>query len=95
MKYIVDYALEKGFKIVLFPPIEKEGVEFPSNVIVIKTGVSYRVRSIFLVRTSDVLVVLGGASGTIQEITSAYCENKAIFVLVDTGFPSDKISCLG
>ena len=95
MKYIVDYSIEKGVKIVLIPPVEKENIKFPEKAIVVKTGASYRVRSIFIVRSGELLVVLGGASGSIQEITTAYSEGKDIYILIDTGLPTDRFKCMG
>ncbi len=89
MKVIVDLALELGFRVLVIPPLEQEDVLFPEKAIVVRTGTSYRVRSVFLVRTSDVLVVLGGGAGCIQELVTAYTEGKPSYVLVDTGLPTD------
>jgi len=91
MKEVVNLALELGFKVIIIPPIEQEDVRFPEGAIVVKTGTSYRVRSVFLVRTSDVLVVLGGGAGCIQELITAYTEGKPSYVLVGTGMPTDVI----
>jgi uncharacterized protein (TIGR00725 family) len=91
MKEVVNSALELGFKVLIIPPIEQEDVQFPEGAIVVKTGTSYRVRSVFLARTSDVLVVLGGGAGCIQELVTAYTEGKPSYVLVGTGMPSDVV----
>jgi len=91
MKEVVDLALELSFKVLIMPPLEQEDVSFPEKAIVVKTGTSYRVRSVFLVRTSDILVVLGGGAGCIQELVTAYTEGKPSYVLVDTGMPTDII----
>ncbi len=91
MRYVVDEALARDFKVVILPPLEREGIEYPRNALVVKTGVSYRVRSVFLVRTSDVLVVLGGGGGSIQEAVTAYTECKPVFVLAETGMDTDKL----
>jgi len=95
MKYIVDYAIEEGFNIILFPPLEKENIAYPSEAIIIKTGLSYRGRSVILVRTSDILVVLGGESGTIQEVITAYTEGKEIYILSKVGLSSDNLKRFG
>jgi len=95
MKYIVDYAVEEGLKVILFPPLEKENIAYPSKVIVIKTGLSYRGRSVVLVRSSHILVVLGGEAGTIQEVVTAYTEGREIYVLSKVGLSSDKIEKFG
>ncbi len=94
MKYIVDHALSIGFKVIIIPPLEMEDIRFPLNALVIRTGTSFRVRSVFLVRTSEVLVALGGAAGTMQEIVTAYTEGIPIFVLGMTGLPTDKFYSL-
>ncbi len=90
MKFAVDRAIEKGLTVLIMPPLERENHVFPEQAIVIKTGTSYRVRSVFLVRTGDALVALGGASGTMQEVLTAYCEAKPIYVL-KSGLESDKL----
>ena len=94
MKYVVDQALSLGFKVIIIPPLEMEDIRFPLDALVIRTGTSFRVRSIFLVRTSEVLVALGGAAGTMQEIVTAYTEGIPIFVLGMTGLPTDKLYSL-
>jgi len=53
--------------------------------------VSFRSRSVFLTRTSDVLVVLGGGAGCIQELVTAYTEKKPVYILVDTGCSTDLV----
>ncbi|RLG61617.1 LOG family protein [Candidatus Geothermarchaeota archaeon] len=95
MKYIVDYSISKGFKVVLFPPLEREDVKFPSRCIVIRSGSSYRIRSNMLVRSSDILIAAGGGGGTINEIVIAYLEGKNVYVLKNMGLPSDKMELLG
>ena len=92
MKVVADEALRNGFTVVILPPAEMEGVGFPKEAIVVKTGTSFRVRSVFLARTSDVLVVLGGGAGCLQELVTAYTERKPVVVLVDTGYPTDMVS---
>jgi len=92
MRIIVDEALKLGFKVLILPPLEMEDVKFPSDAIVVRTGTSFRVRSVFLVRTSEVLVALGGASGTIQEVITAYAEGVPIYILGMTGLPTDKLT---
>jgi uncharacterized protein (TIGR00725 family) len=91
MKYVVDKAIELGFNVIILPPVELEDVSFPEKAIVVKTGVSFRNRSVFLARTVDVLVVLGGGAGCIQELVTAYTEKKPVYVLVDTGYPTDMV----
>lgn len=90
MQVVADEALKKGMKVIFFPPLEKEkDTRFPRESIVIKTGLSMRGRSIPMVRSSDVLVVLGGSSGTLLEAIAAYTEGVPIYALVSLGLPTD------
>ncbi len=94
MKVLVDQALKSGLHVIIVPPIELESIEYPENAFVIKSGTSFRLRSVILVRTSDVLVALGGAGGTFQEIVTAYDEGKSVYVLGGRGLPTDKVKLL-
>jgi len=93
MRVLVDEALGRGLRVVVLPPVEREDVEFPEEAIVLRTGLSYRLRSVAMVRSCDALVVLGGASGTIQELVTAYTEGKPVMLLL-SGLPSDRVSAL-
>jgi len=93
MKVIVDEALRRGLKVVVLPPVEREDMEFPEEALVLRTGLSYRLRSVAMVRSCDALVVLGGASGTIQELATAYTEGKPVLLLL-SGLPSDEVPAL-
>ena len=91
MRIVVDEALDKGFTVIVLPPVEREDAAFPEKAIVVKTGLSFRSRSVVLARSSDALVVLGGGSGCIQEAVTAYTEAKPVYALVGTGYPTDII----
>jgi len=93
MRIVVDRALQRGLTVVVMPPLEREDTAFPEGCIVIRTGTSYRVRSVFLARACDALVALGGASGTMQEIITAYCEGKPVLVL-RSGLDTDRLEAL-
>ncbi|MGC9105091.1 MAG: LOG family protein [Thermoprotei archaeon] len=92
MKVVVDEALRLGFRVVLTLPIEREDVELPEGVIRINTGCEFRCRSVMLVRSSDVLVSLGGGSGTAIEMLMAYAMGVPVFSLVNTGMPTDELA---
>lgn len=94
MRYVVDLALSEGIKVLIFPPVEKEDHYFPEEAIIVRTGLGYRLRSVALVKTSNILVALGGEAGTIQEIVTAYTEGKPILVLDETGASTDKLKTL-
>jgi len=89
MKEVVNEAIKKDFNVVLILPVERE--ECPSKAICVKTSLSFKARSITLVRSVDILVVLGGASGTILEAIAAYAMGIPTIVLTNTGYPSDKL----
>jgi len=93
MKSIIDYVVKKysDVSILLFLPLEREDVELPEKVIAIKTGLTFKARSIPLVRSADVVVVLGGASGTILEAIAAYAQGISVVILTNTDMPSDKL----
>ncbi len=92
MRVLVDLIRERNGCIVLFPPLELEDLEYPADVIVLKLGLSMRMRSIPLVRTSDIFIAVGGESGSILEIVTSYTERKPTYVLVGKGYSTDKIS---
>lgn len=89
MKVVVDEALRNNIKVVLILPIGKEIC--PPEAICVRTGLEFKARSIALVRSVDVLVVLGGASGTLLELVAAYAMGIPVVVLTSTGYPTDKI----
>ncbi len=93
MKVVVDRAIELSIPTILLPPIDREDIEYPHKAIVLRLGVDYRVRSVFIARAADVLVALGGESGTMQEIVTAYCESKPVIVL-RSGLSTDKLELL-
>jgi uncharacterized protein (TIGR00725 family) len=95
MKVAVDEAIRKGLKVILFPPLERESdVDYPKEAILIRTGMSMRGRSIPFVRSSEVLAVLGGSSGTLLEAIVAYAEGIPVFVLSNLGLPTDELKAL-
>ncbi|BAB66937.1 LOG family protein [Sulfurisphaera tokodaii] len=91
MKIVVDEALNKGLPVVLFLPIEREEVEIPEEVIKVYTGCEFRCRSVMLVRSSDILVSLGGGVGTQIELFMAYAMGKPVYSLYKTGLSTDNL----
>lgn len=91
MRIVVDEALSLKGRVVLIIPREYEQDYFPPGVIVIRTGMDPKARSDVIVRSSEVLVALGGASGTLVEILMAYGLRRPVYMLVDTGLPSDRL----
>jgi uncharacterized protein (TIGR00725 family) len=90
MKCIVDEALLRGITVVILPPSDRDNHRFPKKATVISTGLDSRGRSVALARSSDVLVSLGGAIGTLLEILLAYSYGKPVYILEGTGLDTDR-----
>jgi uncharacterized protein (TIGR00725 family) len=56
---------------------------------IIYTGFGYKGRNVINIRSSDIVLILGGATGTLNEFTIAYDEGKIIGVLVGSGGVAD------
>src|SRR6516162_4137464 len=59
--------------------------------VIIYTGFGYKGRNVINVRSSDIVVLIGGATGTLNEFTIAYDEGKIIGVLEGSGGVADHI----
>jgi uncharacterized protein (TIGR00725 family) len=59
--------------------------------IIVYTGFGYKGRNVINVRSSDVVIILGGATGTLNEFTIAYDERKVIGVLEGSGGIADHV----
>lgn len=55
------------------------------------TGFGYKGRNVINIRSSDIVIILGGATGTLNEFTIAYDEGKVIGVLAGSGGVADHI----
>jgi uncharacterized protein (TIGR00725 family) len=53
------------------------------------TGFGYKGRNVINVRSSDIVIIFGGATGTLNEFTIAYDEGKVIGVLEESGGVAD------
>ena len=59
--------------------------------VIVYTGFGYKGRNVLNVRSADVVVVIGGATGTLNEFTIAYDEGKIIGILEGSGGVADHI----
>lgn len=59
--------------------------------VIIFTGFGYKGRNVINVRCADIVLILGGATGTLNEFTIAYDEGKIIGVLEGSGGIADHI----
>jgi uncharacterized protein (TIGR00725 family) len=58
---------------------------------IIYTGFGYKGRNLINVRSSDIVLLIGGAIGTLNEFTIAYDEGKIVGVLEGSGGVSDHV----
>lgn len=90
MKDVADAAFNRGMQVVFILP--ENPIAYPPKneySIPINTGLDYRGRSVILVKSSSVLVTLGGESGTITELFIAYSYGIPTLILRNTGFATD------
>jgi len=59
--------------------------------LIVYTGFGYKGRNVINIRSSDIVIILGGAIGTLNEFTIAYDEGKVIGVLIGSGGVADHI----
>ena len=96
MKYIADYALEKGFTVVFILPSNPPTMPpNTKNSVIIQTDLGFQSRSTVMCKSGDVLVAMGGRIGSLLEILLAYDYAKPVIV-VKSGYETDKIpACFG
>lgn len=59
--------------------------------VIVYTGFGLKGRNVINVRSSDVVIILGGGIGTLNEFTIAYDEGKIVGVIEGTGGVADQI----
>jgi uncharacterized protein (TIGR00725 family) len=59
--------------------------------VIVYTGFGYKGRNVVNVRSSDIVIVVGGATGTLNEFTIAYDEGKVVGVLEGSGGVADHL----
>lgn len=60
--------------------------------VIIYTGFGYKGRNVINVRSADIVFIIGGATGTLNEFTIAYDEGKIIGVLEGSGGVADHLN---
>jgi uncharacterized protein (TIGR00725 family) len=78
-----------GLTIGFLPGMEKSGAN-PYVDIVFPTGLG-RARNLLTARCCDVLIMVGGSTGTLNELTIAYAEARPVVILEGSGGWADKI----
>jgi uncharacterized protein (TIGR00725 family) len=70
---------------------ERLGLPGDGAEIVLYTGFGFKGRNVVNVRSSDIVIIFSGATGTLNEFTIAYDEDKVIGVLEGSGGVADHI----
>lgn len=71
--------------------VERYGLPDDGADVIVYTGFGYKGRNVINVRSADIVVIFGGATGTLNEFTIAYDEGKIIGVLEGSGGIADLI----
>jgi len=70
---------------------ERLGLPPDSAEIIIHTGFGFKGRNVVNIRSSDIVIIFGGATGTLNEFTIAYDEGKVVGILEGSGGIADHI----
>jgi len=71
--------------------VERYGLPDNGADVIVYTGFGYKGRNVINVRSADIVIIFGGATGTLNEFTIAYDEGKIIGVLEGSGGIADHI----
>jgi len=71
--------------------VQRYGLPEDGADMIVYTGFGYKGRNVINVRSSDIVLVISGATGTLNEFTIAYDEGKIIGVLEGSGGVADHI----
>ena len=71
--------------------VQRYGLPDDGADVIVYTGFGYKGRNVINIRSSDIVIIIGGAIGTLNEFTIAYDEGKVIGVLLGSGGVADHI----
>jgi uncharacterized protein (TIGR00725 family) len=71
--------------------VERYGLPDDGVAVLVYTGFGLKGRNVVNIRSSDIVIIIGGATGTLNEFTIAYDEGKVIGVLQGSGGIADHI----
>ena len=71
--------------------VQLYGLPVDGADVIIYTGFGYKGRNVVNIRSSDIVLIVGGATGTLNEFTIAYDEGKIIGILKGSGGVADHI----
>ena len=92
MRHVVNHLLSIGERVALILPIEYESMEYPKDLLLIRTGMSFANRNVVMIRTGDLLLSLGGGAGSTMEAVTTLELGKEVFLLCNTGLPTDALA---
>ena len=71
--------------------LERYGLPDDGADVIVYSGFGYKGRNVINVRSTDLVIIFGGATGTLNEFTIAYDEGKIIGILEESGGVADHI----
>ena len=71
--------------------MQRYGLPDDGADVIVYTGFGYKGRNVINIRSSDIVIIIGGATGTLNEFTIAYDEGKVIGVLIGSGGVAEHI----
>jgi len=91
------FRMNGGFALGISPAenrrdhLERFGLPEDGADVIVYTGFGYKGRNVINVRAADIVLIVGGATGTLNEFTIAYDEGKIIGVLEGSGGVTDHV----
>ena len=70
---------------------ERYGLPKDGADVIVYTGFGYKGRNVINIRSAEVVIIFGGATGTLNEFTIAYDEGKIIGILEGSGGVADHV----
>lgn len=71
--------------------LERYGLPDDGADVIVYTGFGYKGRNVINVRSADLVIIFGGATGTLNEFTIAYDEGKIVGVIEGSGGVADHV----
>ena len=71
--------------------LKRYGLPEEGADVIIYTGFGYKGRNVINIRSADIVIIFGGATGTLNEFTIAYDEGKIIGVVEGSGGVAEHI----
>lgn len=71
--------------------VQRYGLPEDGADVIVYTGFGYKGRNVINIRSADIVMIFGGATGTLNEFTIAYDEGKIIGVLEGSGGVADHV----